>query len=967
MDVPAAIAPIAELDVGAEPSRSSSGVWVAPVLLGLTLLVYRRVAYGPGVLSGYDTQTYFFAYRQAVAAALRAGRFPLWDAHLFLGAPLFANVQAAVLYPPNVIFLVWPAPEAISASIIAHVWWACWGMALLCRRGFAVPWPAALVGGAMFGLGGFFSVQAGHVNQVDAAAWLPWLLFCLDAAWQRRSAALLALSSLIVALQFLAGHTQESYFILAVTVAWGVWRVLQERRHGARVAAILATGIVAVGLGGALAAVQLIPTFELAGQSIRAGGLTLAEASSFSLRPDQLAVELLPGFARQPDSSEYVAYVGVFGLLFAVIGALWGWRRPGIRLLLVLLALSLALCFGQYDPLWRAAFHIVPGFSSFRVPARWLYVTTFALAGLGAVGAGIVLERPTRRRSWLTVLLAVAFTAAMLAPAGRIALGGLPRWATAVGLPLALAFLAWLTPASTKGVSRIARPTLILASLLELVVAASWLDFNKVVPDLVYANERQTIAFLQGHPDYGRALSIASDSFDPGDGDALRQIATRITGPDSAYTTVVSTKFQDILTPNLALAYDVSSVDGYDGGILPLESYVALKRLFLPSCGICGNNDAILREELTAPPALRWLQLLGVGAVVNDRLHEFRADGTAYDLTNTLTVAPGNAVLLDHFDPVPATSIGLITDVAGAAPTTGTPVANVMISDSAGGDVTAQLVAGSDTAALNAPSPLPGATALRDRPSGHAYLATIALPDRRWLRGVRIQSLLSSGSLEVRALSLRDALTNSAVPVTPSATGDVSRVLSGDVNLYHVDAAGLPVFLAYQDEVAVDDSTAANLLGKSDYPLTQQVVLRYPDFGPRLSLPARALRRLNGIVQGEPRLLPSPPKAGAQSGSYRVSRQGTRLQAQVTVDGPAYLVLKQAWYPGWRATVDGKRVPIFRADLALQAVPVPAGQHEVVVDYQPGSVIVGTVVSLAAALALIILVGIGAWRRKGRR
>jgi hypothetical protein len=59
-------------------------------------------------------------------------------------------------------------------------------------------------------------------------------------------------------------------------------------------------------------------------------------------------------------------------------------------------------------------------------------------------------------------------------------------------------------------------------------------------------------------------------------------------------------------------------------------------------------------------------------------------------------------------------------------------------------------------------------------------------------------------------------------------------------------------------------------------------------------------------------------------------------------------------------------VPIYRADLALQAVPVPAGRHTVVVDYQPASVLLGALGSLAALVALVALV-IGVELGAGRR
>ncbi|HEY8742311.1 MAG TPA: YfhO family protein, partial [Chloroflexota bacterium] len=730
--------------------------------------------------------------------ALRAGAVPLWDSHIFLGAPLFANIQAAVLYPPNVMFLFWSTPQAIAASLILHVWWACWGMALLCRRTFNVPWAGAVVGGAMFGLGGFFSAQAGHVNQVDTAAWLPWLLLCLDLAWQRRSGGFAALAALVVAVQFLAGHTQESYFILCVVLAWGIWRLLQQRRAMASLLAIAFAGLVALAGGGALAAVQLLPTLELTAQSIRRTGLTIGEASSFSLRPDLLIIELLPGFAHQPDSSEHIAYVGVMGLLLALIGAVAARRRPGTALLYVLVALPLALAFGQYDPLWQLAFHVVPGFSSFRVPARWLYVTTFGLSALGALGAGVVWElRPTYQPLPVRAAAAVIALVTLLA-ATAVTLGHVNLPAPAASAVTAVAFLALLLLATTTGTRRPSpnaltdgqdrlitrrpvaewpeeqtshspsrrggagvRSLLPAAVILELVVAASWLDLNAPVPPQVYSDERQTVAYLQGHRSDGRVLSIAGDAYNPGDAATLQRIATATTGADSVYRSLVSTKFPEILTPNLSLAYNVDSIDGYDGGILPLANYVALKQVILPPCAICANPDAILREELAAPPPTRWLQLLGVGDVINDRIHDFNNAGTAYDLTNTLSLPAGATTSAGHFAPAPTTGVGIVTDIAGAYPATGTPVARISLTDTAGRTTDAILTADVDTAQLLGTALVQPNTTLRDPPDGHAYLATIALPDRPWLGSVHITSLLSAGTLEVRAISLHDALTQS--------------------------------------------------------------------------------------------------------------------------------------------------------------------------------------------------------------
>ena len=49
-------------------------------------------------------------------------------------------------------------------------------------------------------------------------------------------------------------------------------------------------------------------------------------------------------------------------------------------------------------------------------------------------------------------------------------------------------------------------------------------------------------------------------------------------------------------------------------------------------------------------------------------------------------------------------------------------------------------------------------------------------------------------------------------------------------------------------------------------------------------------------------------------------------------------VFSEVWFPwGWEATIDGKPVEIARVDYVLRALPVPAGEHEIVMTFEPGS------------------------------
>ena len=68
------------------------------------------------------------------------------------------------------------------------------------------------------------------------------------------------------------------------------------------------------------------------------------------------------------------------------------------------------------------------------------------------------------------------------------------------------------------------------------------------------------------------------------------------------------------------------------------------------------------------------------------------------------------------------------------------------------------------------------------------------------------------------------------------------------------------------------------------------------------------------------------------------------------------LVLSDNWFPGWKATLDGRPVPILEADGALRAIPVPGGRHRVEMHYRPASIRWGGAISLVTFLSLVVIV-----------
>ena len=68
--------------------------------------------------------------------------------------------------------------------------------------------------------------------------------------------------------------------------------------------------------------------------------------------------------------------------------------------------------------------------------------------------------------------------------------------------------------------------------------------------------------------------------------------------------------------------------------------------------------------------------------------------------------------------------------------------------------------------------------------------------------------------------------------------------------------------------------------------------------------------------------------------------------------GGEVLVLNDAFYAGWTASVDGNPVPILPANGAVRAVPLPPGPHQVVFTYRTPGLAAGAWVSLGTGLAL---------------
>jgi len=111
--------------------------------------------------------------------------------------------------------------------------------------------------------------------------------------------------------------------------------------------------------------------------------------------------------------------------------------------------------------------------------------------------------------------------------------------------------------------------------------------------------------------------------------------------------------------------------------------------------------------------------------------------------------------------------------------------------------------------------------------------------------------------------------------------------------------------------------------------------------------------------------------AGATGGSAGaasvVGYSANAVRIHTSSSSPALLLLTDTYFPGWRAFVDGHEQPVARGDLLFRVVPVPDGEHDVDMRFEPTSLRLGLAISIFALVVVLALLAFaGITRRRGR-
>lgn len=178
---------------------------------------------------------------------------------------------------------------------------------------------------------------------------------------------------------------------------------------------------------------------------------------------------------------------------------------------------------------------------------------------------------------------------------------------------------------------------------------------------------------------------------------------------------------------------------------------------------------------------------------------------------------------------------------------------------------------------------------------------------------------------------------------TPIATINESLLPDEPITavLYRFEAAQPRAWLTYEPILVHDDAAALEAIATPDFEPARQVVV---------------LEETAAMYTIEP---------SSPAGTVEIRRPYDGL-LDIIIDTPAaaYLVISEWHLPGWQAKLDGNAIALHKANYAFQTVFIPAGSHQLTLQFAPQAVTIGIMMSMTT---LLLTVGFMVWKRGIKR
>lgn len=341
---------------------------------------------------------------QYLYESVRQGRFPLWNPLCYCGMPQLAITFPNLLYPPDLLFVLFPFNTALGLSMVFHQTLAAVGMYLLVR-GMREPPPSAMVAALIYSLSGYMFALPSNHSLVAGAAWFVfafWTIRHLEFVPFQKLPLQTLYGALSICMLFASGRPEifvPSYLLIAAYVVRNFVRRKPNTNN------CLFWQIRVLFLGVCFALPTLLPTFEWLSMSRRALGLQTFEvflnsAGWYDIVSTIIGQALgdlrLHGAPFRPLISPvnippYLSCAFVGGVAFTL--AIWGMAAREWKIkwtLLLLLVVTTLISMGNNTPLMPRLVETFPALGFIRFPVKILFLVVFLISIFAARGTTLL-------------------------------------------------------------------------------------------------------------------------------------------------------------------------------------------------------------------------------------------------------------------------------------------------------------------------------------------------------------------------------------------------------------------------------------------------------------------------------------------------------------------------------------------------------------------------------------------------
>ena len=342
----------------------------------LAVFLWKVITLKAGFIYG-DYASQFYPWSMIYADAIKKFTLPFWTRYFHSGFPLMAEGQVGGFYPLNILFFaLLPFRAAYNYVAVFHFALAGVFTYIYARRMGACQWGGALAA-FLFCFGSAYAGCMINVPTVKLLSWFPFVLWLFERYYERRATLYLLAAGAVFGMQLLAGSMQTALYC---GIFYAAYFIYGAGINGGFSREDILKAAPALALTGLIFLPQFMLTNTMAAFSWRSeASIEFALSDSFS--PLNIMSSVFPYAVFR--GARF--YLGILSILFLITSFSALRSQPRHRPMALLLAISVFLTLGKYNPLYVLLIKLTHLYG-LRNPSKFLLFGIFAASVMAGWG-----------------------------------------------------------------------------------------------------------------------------------------------------------------------------------------------------------------------------------------------------------------------------------------------------------------------------------------------------------------------------------------------------------------------------------------------------------------------------------------------------------------------------------------------------------------------------------------------------